>query len=956
MAVYHQSEKKEKESGDRGGKKENKIEYCRYNLNTRMMPVNYQSDEKEKETGGRSSKKESKIEYYGCYPNTYTIPMYHQSYVAYSQNYSDHDYTMKYSYSPSGCEPSYDYHAMFTASNPKPRFKQQKLTKIEIGPNFHSLLLRNNTPALGLSRFWSLSPKTFHSRRSQAAARRRVVGGLASSVVSLLGYVFTDPSSQRAEGTLLLLLPSSQLAEVTNKEWMNERNRISEVYRQGVEDFIKFAVANDVEKLSTIICPCVKCRNKLRFPIVEVQNHLIINGINRTYTKWLLHGEMSSSTPIAQHPSIDHVELEGNIGEEDIGDIGVEMGNLVDACYGVQDEANVDGEVGQTGAFEERDVPNAKQMKEFKDIPSNKRYIEGSITESYIVAESVRYCMEYMPNSLEGNHKRTHEAFLEEDGEFSDTGPLLDDKMAQSIMSSAGSKQPSLSSPTPSSQSSKTGKEKGKLPIIIGPSGCVVGSNSRKWSNRCGDFVRSCVPVKYSDWRQVPQNFKDDVWRNLMDEFEIDIPEEVARPMLEKGWSQKFRTYKVTLRKSLESEKEEAPRGMDPNHWKEFSENESNPKKKEQKIKNAENRAQLQYSHCLGRYSYAQKTHELQEAEPEKSIDRVDAWFAGHQKEDGTVLVSAKPFYDKLKEANTKRKSGDEGSSTTIENDGLTQVFGKDHRGRLRGVGSHISKKQMVIVEIGKAKESAKKKEKAKGDALKDEMMASVQSQIQTMHADLKNDLMLSMQSLLNYFMNNAKESSPPMRVTPRTRIKDGTNGFTANDSYNRFKSQRSFVTACNSCLGKSYVWSLMTQSQIVVSRVVTSSPLHQLHPLLHLLRLLHPLLNRRNNKASIHRHQQLVNPRHRPDPGFCKIPRAGCPLSGSEILLAVDMYGLDRDFYEARKMRYSQTLSAWFFVKQRNQDDNKNASFCGTRMTNAREFIQSRQYVFTRKRTKEVV
>ncbi|KAM7491377.1 hypothetical protein LguiA_034298 [Lonicera macranthoides] len=185
-------------------------------------------------------------------------------------------------------------------------------------------------------------------------------------------------------------------------------------------------------------------------------------------------------------------------------------------------------------------------------------------------------------------------------------------------MSSAGSKQPSLSSPTPSSQSSKTGKEKGKLPIIIGPSGSVVGSNSRKWSNRCGDFVRSCVPVKYSDWRQ--------------DEFEIDIPEE-------------------------------------------------------------------------------------QEAEPEKSIDRVDAWFAGHQKDDGTVLVSAKPFY---------------------------------------------------------AKESAKKKEKEKGDALKDEMMASVQSQIQTMHADLKNDLMLSMQTLLNSFMNGAKESSPPMRVTPRSELGTG--------------------------------------------------------------------------------------------------------------------------------------------------------------------------------------
>ncbi|KAM7489448.1 hypothetical protein LguiB_026932 [Lonicera macranthoides] len=219
---------------------------------------------------------------------------------------------------------------------------------------------------------------------------------------------------------------------------LNERNRISEVYRHGVEDFINFAVTNDIEKLSTIICPCVKCRNKLRFPAKEVRNHLFINGINKTYTTWLLHGERPLST---QHLFVEHVEIDGTLCEEDIGNVGAEMGNLVDACYGVQDEYNVNGEVGETGASEERDAPNAKyneykrlameklQMKEFKDIPSNKWYIEGSIAESYIVVESVRYGMESMPNPLEGNHRRTHEAFLKEDCEFSDTGPLLDDKI-----------------------------------------------------------------------------------------------------------------------------------------------------------------------------------------------------------------------------------------------------------------------------------------------------------------------------------------------------------------------------------------------------------------------------------------------------------------------------------------------------------------------------------------------
>ncbi|KAM7501323.1 hypothetical protein LguiB_000227 [Lonicera macranthoides] len=138
---------------------------------------------------------------------------------------------------------------------------------------------------------------------------------------------------------------------------------------------------------------------------------------------------------MAQHPSVEYVEIKGTICEEDVGNVGAVMGNLVDACYGVQDEYNVNGEVGETGASEERDVPDAKYNEykrlaikklypscegpdislstiEFKDIPSNKRYIEGSIAKFYIVAESVRYCIEYMPNPLEGNHRRTYEAFL----------------------------------------------------------------------------------------------------------------------------------------------------------------------------------------------------------------------------------------------------------------------------------------------------------------------------------------------------------------------------------------------------------------------------------------------------------------------------------------------------------------------------------------------------------------
>ena len=65
-------------------------------------------------------------------------------------------------------------------------------------------------------------------------------------------------------------------------------------------------------------------------------------------------------------------------------------------------------------------------MKECKDIPNNKRFVEGSIAESYLVSESVRYAMEYIPNPRRKNHKSTTgEVFLDE---YIDEGPMLEVK------------------------------------------------------------------------------------------------------------------------------------------------------------------------------------------------------------------------------------------------------------------------------------------------------------------------------------------------------------------------------------------------------------------------------------------------------------------------------------------------------------------------------------------------
>lgn len=67
-------------------------------------------------------------------------------------------------------------------------------------------------------------------------------------------------------------------------------------------------------------------------------------------------------------------------------------------------------------------------MKEYKNIPNNKRYYEGSIAESSLVDESVRHAMECMPNASDGNHKASWEDFLDPDSDSSETGPMLEGK------------------------------------------------------------------------------------------------------------------------------------------------------------------------------------------------------------------------------------------------------------------------------------------------------------------------------------------------------------------------------------------------------------------------------------------------------------------------------------------------------------------------------------------------
>ncbi|KAI3924668.1 hypothetical protein MKW92_052553, partial [Papaver armeniacum] len=55
-----------------------------------------------------------------------------------------------------------------------------------------------------------------------------------------------------------------------------------------------------------------------------------------------------------------------------------------------------------------------------------------------------------------------------------------------------------------------------KLLVTIDEAGRPYGDNYAKLATLVGKLVRAQIPLKFTDWRNVPQVFKDSIWDGLM--------------------------------------------------------------------------------------------------------------------------------------------------------------------------------------------------------------------------------------------------------------------------------------------------------------------------------------------------------------------------------------------------------------------------------------------------------
>ncbi|KAL6495077.1 hypothetical protein OROGR_030759 [Orobanche gracilis] len=188
----------------------------------------------------------------------------------------------------------------------------------------------------------------------------------------------------------------------------------------------------------------------------------------------------------------------------------------------------------------------------------------------------------------------------------------------------------------------------------------LLGQNAAKFKTAIGDAVRLHIPINIPDFRKVQECFKDAIWTALTEKYEFTVAYHVARPVVERTYPQKLRTQRGKYRAeylakaaTIEDARANIPPSINPALWSEFS-----------------------------------------KKDPTKNYDRVDGWFEGHKRADGTILESAREVYDKVQEAHKKiLESG--GTSGDISCDALSQVLGKEKKNRVRGVGSYVTKIQL---------------------------------------------------------------------------------------------------------------------------------------------------------------------------------------------------------------------------------------------------------------------
>jgi hypothetical protein len=100
----------------------------------------------------------------------------------------------------------------------------------------------------------------------------------------------------------LLICVFCALLDQMDRSWVRG-NVFTSVYMDGVKEFMSFVKGKCRDNVE-IMCPCSRCLNQEHQSQALVNKHMLMNGMDSSYTRWIHHGE-DLNVEIAEHVPAD---------------------------------------------------------------------------------------------------------------------------------------------------------------------------------------------------------------------------------------------------------------------------------------------------------------------------------------------------------------------------------------------------------------------------------------------------------------------------------------------------------------------------------------------------------------------------------------------------------------------------------------------------------------------------
>ncbi|KAL5856940.1 hypothetical protein ACOSQ3_004398 [Xanthoceras sorbifolium] len=342
-----------------------------------------------------------------------------------------------------------------------------------------------------------------------------------------------------------------------------------------------------------------------------------------------------------------------------------------------------------------------RHMKVLKGYVRNCARPEGCIAECYLADECMQFCSTYIPQAenIGDKHNRNED-----------------------LVKRRGPNQINFNKITRAKEVGVTFNELGQL----------VGDSSVALSTCIGTITTQMIPITYSSWPEVLNVVKNSVWETTKARFGLD---DVGKSNVFNSMNTYWRQYKSRLTKGIRELyfglevgrmiQLLKPTNITDEDWSQFVSNRLSSELDIISSKYSNFAKKNKAPYITSRKGLARLREDL--------VDRVETWIAGHKHKDGTpVIEDAKEIIKQMEGISTNQL-------TSISDDVVSQVLGKEHRGRVRGLGGGITPTRVNTSVVGKQTTTQLREEMKKQNKRHEDEMNSFKQQLQDLQSFVFN-------------------------------------------------------------------------------------------------------------------------------------------------------------------------------------------------------------------------